>query len=252
LLAALPLSSQNWQTYDNFKGPRIDPDRWVCGENNRLSLEFERRIINGWLQLRTFSYGQPIYDGGFNWVTNRLEVPSGKEPEGIVGIRAKVMVTRAMGNSCSSDSIGGTGQVQLGATFFNTGTGLQADDISAELYMYSGVRGIPNTLYVYGRVMNGSGSGDLGSVFLGEVKVGETVWIWLRWDRQAQQIYFGLRRLQQKQLWQELPIAYSFIDIVPPFYVYRSVGMVTQPDNCTSALVYSDMAVKIDQVDVLR
>lgn len=242
-LVAQPLSAQTWEVYDNFKGPLINPALWIPnGGACQNALDCERQVQHGQLRLRIRGYGLTNTDAGQNWSQNSLEAT---QPTGIIGIGAKLTVTRAISNSCpSTQSL--AGQMGLRATFFNSGTGAQTDDIEANLHMYP--HGTDSSIDVGGLIKNGSG--NLDGVSLGSVDIGETVTIWVRWDKANQKVVYGLQHPGQPPIEQE--IQYAMSDTSPVFYPYRLVQLQTSPKNCTSDLVYSDIEVKITQVTVLR
>ncbi|MFN8006427.1 MAG: hypothetical protein U0V70_05270 [Terriglobia bacterium] len=251
-LVALPLSAQTWAIYDQFRGPLINPDLWFGGgTTNRDVLDYERQIQNGSLMLRIRSYGNHyIQDNQPNWAQNGLEVA---DPTGIIGIAAMLTVTRAIGNSC--DSSGWLlGQMGLRATFFNSGEGNQIDDVEGNLFMYPG--GVDQPITVGGLTNSPRARSvppyNLGSVSLGTVKIGETVRIWVRWDKPNKRIVYGLQHLFPLRPPIEMAVPYSIPDTLEPLYRYRVVMLQTSPSNCISSRVYSDMVVKIDQVAVLR
>ncbi len=255
-LAAMPLSAQNWEVYDNFKGPLIDPDRWIGSQQESSVLEFQRQIQSGWLQLRLRSFGLPYVpfpnpNDGVNWAENVLYM---SDPAWVKGIRAKLTVTQAIGAACPPGGQRMIGQFGLVGSFFNRGEGTGdpagIDDISAELYlyMYSGT----SEYQVGYRIVYGGGQGPIVNDTLGWANVGEPIYVWLRWDKGSKTFFFGLQRLSRKLPPLEVPFMYDFPDSKPPTGEVRRLHLITLTKNCNEVQEFSDVAVKVDQVDVIR
>jgi hypothetical protein len=243
---ALPLSAQKWEVYDNFKGPLLDPNLWRGSQSDGNALEFVRQIQNGSLLLGLRSFGYTFTDDGGQSIQNYLAMP---QPAGTIGLGARLMVTRAMANYCPLRVAENTpGSFALSAVFFNSGIGDQLDDIVADLWINLPPNGQPLTFdgYVHSRREN------FGQVHLGEIKIGEPIYVWIRWDQAAKQIIFGLHRLWTKQPPLEQAVPYMFSDTTPPAGPVRVVLIQTLPQNCAHVQVYSDMIVKVNQVTVLR
>lgn len=245
-LAAMPLSAQNWEVYDNFKGPLIDPDLWSGSQRDGNALEFVRQIQNGWLQMWLRSCGQIWNDDGGQLVQSTLYMA---KPAGTIGIGARLTITRATANYCPiRPPDNAAGSFALSAAFFNSGSGDQIDDIVADLWINLPPSGQPLSFdgYVHDRQINA------GQVHLGDIKIGETFYVWVRWDQSTKQIFFGLQHLLPNRPPVEEAIPYTWSDNRPPASMVRVVNLQTWPQNCSHVQIISDMMVKIDQVTVLR
>ena len=245
-LAALPLSAQKWEVYDNFKGPLLDPNLWRGSQSDGNALEFVRQIQNGSLLLGLRSFGYTHVDDGEQSIQNYLAMP---QPAGTIGLGAKLTVTRAMANYCPlRGPEKAPGSFALSAVFFNSGSGSQPDDIIADLWINLPPNGQPLTFdgYVHDSREN------FGQVHLGDIKIGEPINVWIRWDQAAKQIIFGLHHLWTKQPPLEQSVEYGLPDTTPPAGPVRVVLIQTLPQNCQHIQVYSDMIVKVNQVTVLR
>jgi hypothetical protein len=249
---ALPLSAQTWEVYDNFDGPLINPNLWYGNwiQAGTSALEFERQIQNGQLRLWIRGYGSTFTDGDTNWGMNTVNIT---RPLLYKGLRAKLTVIRALGNSPYSQS----GQINIRTRLFNTGTSEPRDaanDIEACFYIASaGQENAP--LSVGGQLTHADASlPNLGMVNLGSVNIGETVYIWVRWDQPNKKVFFGFQRNRKNQLPIEMAIDYAGLvsDILPPGNPYWSIWAQTSPVSNTSFQTYSDTMVKIDQVSVIR
>lgn len=253
LLAALPLGAQVWQVYDNFNSDHINPALWVSKwgvcEN---ALDCERQTRIGWLQLRMRGYGLNITDPNDprlnqqNWALNNLDVA---DPAGIVGIGATLVVTRDSGSPTMGYQLG---QFVLRATFFS-GVSQPQENRDVEANISVGGGGGNNQLSV-GALVNKMGPQleTLGSADLGTVHVGEPITIWLRWDKAGHRFLYGLQRLLPNQTVVK-EISYNTSDaFFPPWYPYRSVQLQTSPPNLLGSQSFSDWAVTITRVIVLR
>ena len=118
--------------YDNFKAPKISPDKWVGGEGaSLLGLETTRAIENGQLRLRNRSVGFTASDSGFGTNFVFLGLP---DPQAAGYMRATVTATNANEVGCSGNTTPTQSFVGLVGSFFNAGTptnGDATDDVIA-------------------------------------------------------------------------------------------------------------------------
>ena len=111
--------------YDNFKAPKISPDKWVGGEGaSLLGLETTRAIENGQLRLRNRSVGFTASDSGFGTNFVFLGLP---DPEATGDMKATVTVTGVNDVGCIGNTTPTLSFAGLIGSFFNAGTPTNGD-----------------------------------------------------------------------------------------------------------------------------
>lgn len=244
-LVALPLGAQTWEVYDSFDGPLLNPARWYSeyGED-RSALEYGRQIRNGWLELWMRGYGRSDWDSGQTQGINSMHL---LDMTSFKGIKVKLTVIKAYCNEVPDPGWGDN--ILTGASFFNTGSNLPEDDVTANILIYGANS---QTLSVGGEIVCGR-YGNLGGVVLGSIKIGDPISIWIRWNPAVKQFFFGLQVLRKNQPPVEQGVTCDLADAGPPVdHKEARLGMSTWLTNSLTFQAYSELMVKIDQVSVLR
>jgi len=242
---ALPLSAQVWEVYDHFDGP-LNPALWFTeyGED-RSALEYGRQIRNGYLELLMRSYGRTDFNDGKTQAQNMMAIVDWTS---FKGMKVQLTVTKAM----IDDALGGQSGILIRASFYNSGSGEPIDDVGANIGI-SAPETNSQTLSVGGEVVCGAVPGGLGGAVLGSIKIGEPVYIWVRWDTQVKKFFFGLQSLRRNQPPVEQGVACALLDVSPPVdHVYPMIGLSSWLSNSMTYQASSELMVKIDQVSVLR
>lgn len=266
LFTALPVSAQQWEVYDTFKAPLINPDLWWSNQGPgacHLALECERVIENGNLRLRIRGFNDSRSNDGDVWSENGLVVAN---PTAVTGFLARLAFTKAAGTFCSPGGGSMVGQMGLRATLFHSHPDeivSQPDwynEVEANIHMYPATDG---TIQV-GAILRRIGTNAPAySVDLGKVKLGDLVDIWIRWDDQTSPttVFFGMQPIRtfSKRSDGPAPAVEEGFDYAGAFPVreastnpYRVVRLQSSPHNCGGVSIFSDVEVKIDSVSVLR
>jgi len=253
-LLAHPASAQDWQVYDTFEAPLIDPVLWGAGHAPcQNALECERLARGGSLWLRIRAYNEAGGTSGTVWSQSGVEIA--EQPALVNGMSARLAITRAAGTFCSGVP-STVGQMGLRAIVFHShrtsGESPNApwnDEVEANLYMYPHPDGTADVGGIVHRM------GDVETPFsqqLGTVRIGEVVDIWLRWDWANRTVFFGMRQLRQLPV--EVGYQYSsdFPNAEPSLNPYRMLQLQASPVNCPGVRLFSDVAAKIDRVAVIR
>jgi hypothetical protein len=185
LLAALPslawsqesASLSGLRLYDTFGSGLIDPSRWVafwqCGDT---ALECVREIQNRQLRLRVRAYGDPSVDGGNQYSVSEQHIKSTP----VTSFAAHATVLRGAVENCPTGAGGESyALASLQGAFFNLGDGTPFDDVSAILQLAPGPSGMMDVAGFLGARYQTLP----GGVFLGQVNVGERVFLNLAWDQ---------------------------------------------------------------------
>jgi hypothetical protein len=117
-----------WQLYDSFSHPLINPERWsgfeASGGLAAPNTETARHVILGVLHQKLVGYGSAASDSGSASHTTGLQVT---DPASVIGIQAKVAVIAAIAKGCAGNTTTARARAQLIGEFFNNGSGGPSD-----------------------------------------------------------------------------------------------------------------------------
>jgi hypothetical protein len=185
--------------YDSFNGPALDPAKWAGWSATEwatleavrdLSPAYQGEGNNRRLRMYSQAHSWETFDSDTNWGWVGLVF---KHPESITETYFTMTINSAVLIDCQSN-LGNPSNVFAGfvGRFFNYGDGSDAQkDVEAgiQLSKASSIAGAP--LKAYGYARSGDGYFD-NSQFLGNVSVGQTVKLRVKWDRPSNQFIFQL------------------------------------------------------------
>ncbi len=139
VLAAAPAQAHgdDLVIYDDFKGSKIDPDKWESRLIEAQALDVTRRVGGGRLRLRNITYGNDttVTDGSRNSARVRLRFPNTVAAK-ITEIKAKGHLRRVKLIGCADAPATNESRLRTrwGKTFFNDGSSAFPGDSTGEVF----------------------------------------------------------------------------------------------------------------------
>jgi len=238
MFAALPCAAQTLKLYDNFDHKFLSPARWAnafCFSGSGLELECAREIQDEHLHLAHRGFGLTNSNSG---VQNGGANVAFANSATIKTIRTDLVVRSVVESPCAANPSFGGG-AGIWGTFFNTGTGNPNDDAGASLGLTRFASDPPGQLNVHGQTFSPGGYSPFFS--LGTVTMGTPLTITLSWDQPNHQFLISYTN-NLTHVTTKGTMPYDFSDTTPVAGPFKSLGVSTQPSNCTanSTSVYSD------------
>jgi hypothetical protein len=264
LLAAMTASGQaQFVLYDDFAGPRIDPERWYGGANegnsNNPAAERIRVIDNGQLHFALTSYGNLLSNSGFSSSGNFLNIAQLGTPGGtgsITGMQARVTMLDAKYKSCPANTAFKSVWAIMGGFFFNDGSSTGASDqtgnvnanIFVQLHPNGGERKISYNAYRCltvncSSVENFPGG---GASFTTGWDFDVPVTLKLVWQPANKRFRFNVNGAEVKDL------GYTLSDTAGPVNDNKFIGVSNFVHNCTAGRKRGEVEAVFDQVKVNR
>jgi hypothetical protein len=214
--------------YDSFSSSLIDPELWrnsrPCQHSDN-TLECVRELRGNKLHMRIRSYGATDSNQGTPFDFTELAF---RHPEPITTIVSNIIVTEAGAVGCTENPQASHTHVRIDGTFFNTGSGDEADDVTAFIVAD---RDQTAPVIDVGAFLHTAGA-FLGNASLGTIAVGEKVQLTLRWNPDADRFVFRLERDNQPPSVATIP--YTFSDTTPPTIKSKKLGVHAFPASCTN------------------
>lgn len=235
--------NQTSAIYDNFKGPWIDPSRWLTGAPScwGLSLECVREIQNGQLRLLARNLGWNGGNSGTQWSQSDLYFPAANN---ITSITADVTVRQAKGTDCALNPEKNGAQVRIGGTFFNSGSGDPGDDLQAYVIAVHG-----DDVLSYG-VWWGWQTQEQWIPITYNIAMGTPVTTTIRWDRANHQFVVTLKT--PGGLYFQQASGYSIPDVKLAANPSKGLSAFTVSPNCTGQKTSSYVEASFDNVKIVR
>jgi hypothetical protein len=231
--------------YDSFSGLFLDPAKWSaqwqCGST---VLECVRELQGGKLHLRARGYGDDTVDGGTQFGVSEVYLRKAT----VTSYGAWVTVGRTAAGGCPTGAGGdGLAQAAVWANFFSDGGGdTSYNDVTAFLELDHASSDAPEVLRVGGFLSSRYQTWP-GSVSLGQVRVGERVFLNLTWDQPNHRFATSLFRPDSNAFVRQY-LPYGIADDIPPASRLRSLSVRVQPVNCLGQRTSSEMDVWYDGV----
>lgn len=220
----------------NFNGPWIDPTKWVAGGPacaQGLTLECVREVQQGRLRLAIRNMGATGSDSGFQYGSSELLFIN---PNSITSITADLTVSRANVVGCSTNLDTSTRAVtKIEASFFNTGSGDPADDVTDDLYLQVDPSN-PKMMHV-ANWMTGAGLGvntDIGTYPIGTILTATNAW-----DKANHQFVSVVEVKGRPETKIRITAPYPVSDSASPSYAYKGFTVMAYSPNCTSAQTFA-------------
>jgi hypothetical protein len=227
--------------YDTFNQKWLDPAKWLaftpwCWTS---ALECVREIQNGRLRLEIRNVGATDSDSGFQYSDNSLSFVN---PNAINSITADVALGRVNVIGCSTNPGLTTTIVKVTGTFFNTGSGDPADDVSNDVYFLVDSSN-PKTMQV------GDWLGYLGiGSDLGSYPIGTPLTITNTWDKANHQFIAVAKVTGDDGAGKKVVVPYSVSDTTPPTWSAKYFTNMVYSLNCTSAQTFAGVEAFFDNV----
>ena len=207
-------------------------------------MECVREIQNGHLRLAARNIGATDSDSGSQFGESDLYFVN---PNTINSITADVTLSRFSGLSCSAN----TGQpsqtfVKIVGSFFNTGSGDPADDISDEVHITVDPSN-PKTMIVR-NWFTGSGLGI--STEIGNYPIGTPLRLSNTWDKANHQFISVVQVIGEPGPGKRVVVPYTVSDTTLPAYAYKQLLTYVYSQNCTSAQTFAQVEAFFDNVMV--
>ncbi len=240
----------NGTLYDNFDGKWLDPEKWLptnpqCWGN---VLECVREISNNKLRLVARNFGARNSDSGIQYSESEVYFI---KPNLINSITADVTANFS-GTACLTNNTDYTHtQVQLGGTYFNTGSGNLTDDIGVWLIDWiDSTKPTTQLISVYwGYLWPGTAT----DTFLATYPVGTELTATLKWDKANHQFIATTKvKGQPDQTAERIVIPYPYPDTTPPASPVKTLLASQHTLNCTSAPTYGQVEATFENVIVNR
>jgi hypothetical protein len=226
------------RVYDNFNEKWIDPTRWLTGPPDcwGLTLECVRQIRDGKLYLEVRNIGWSGGNSDIQGAVSDLFFPAANS---ITNITADVTVRSASGTNCPLNPQQSGAQVRIGGTFFNSGTGNPADDLSAYV-----IANHHDDVVDYGIWWGWENQSQW--VHLTYFPMGTPVTTTMRWDQPNHQFIAILKTPNGLPVWGTS--RYAIADRTPPANPSKSLSAFTYAPNCTVQMTTSEVEANFDNV----
>jgi hypothetical protein len=235
--------------YDNFSGKLLDPSKWstysACFTNNGLELECVREIENGKLRLAHRTFGNRDTDTGFQFGDANVAFAN---PSRIKSITTDLAVIRIDESPCLVNP-GFGGAAHIDATFFNTGSGSQSDDVGGHLGIGRNSSSPEGEVFVFGQISQGNNY--FAYTPLGSVAIGTPVTATLTWDQPNHQFLVSWVNLDTG-VKTGATMPYSLSDTTPATNPGKVLTVNTFPANCTASQTSVYIEALFDNVYIGR
>jgi hypothetical protein len=230
--------------YDTFNQKWLDPAKWLAigpGCDWGPTLECVKEIQNGRLRLETREMGATDSDSGFQYASEQVYFPN---PNAINSITVDVALGRVnvVGCSTNPDPQFTRTVVKVAGTFFNTGSGDPADDISNEVYFWIDSSN-PKTMSV-------GNWGTWGGPNMGSYPIGTPLTVTNAWDKANHQFIVVVKVTGDDGSGTKVVVPYSVSDTTPPVNPYKVFTNMLYSLNCTSAQTFAGVETFFDNVIV--
>jgi len=248
-------AAQPWAVlYDNFNEKWLDPNRWyaalsggstpdyyeACYYSSNV-LECIREIQAGRLRLEVRSYGETSSNQGGQYGEAKLIM---SQPQGVKSLTADVVVVSASARDCPANP-GSFSQAMMTASFFNSGSGLSSDNVSANIGLGPTPSVNPNTITIIG---NMAWEGQYtGYVTIGTVPMGTPVRATLAWDHPNHQFVIGFKNLTTGESF-SADVPYMQSDTLAPTGDWKGLYVQVFPSNCVSQQTWESIEATFDNV----
>ena len=238
-------SAQYSRFYDNFRSGTLDPARWTSAGWGAMctqptTLECVREIRHGQLNLGVRTVGDASSNQGITYDQSYINFVN---PAAVRSIEMRLVIPAASASGCAANSVTPSSHVILAGRFFNSGSGLAADDVDANLLIGTDSAGVPQASgYLY---TNGV---FFGTVYLGPVAIGEVVNVSMRWDPSNSQFVFSLLRASGQTVVMAAP--YSQTNALPAVNPWRQIGVRNFVANCIGKQTVNQIQATVDHVVV--
>ncbi len=236
--------SPGLKLYDSFDQRLINPAKWYaqfqCG--SPAVMECEREIQDGQLHLRVRAYGSTTTNDGSQFGTTSIFLTSSS----VTDIAAQAVIQETNAQGCPTMAGAGThGQALLTGSFFNGGGGTADDDVQAFLQFDRYSTDAPGVVLV-GGFLKYQGQ-FFGNVTLGSVKVGDHVFVELKWEKTNHRFVERLYK-SSTNTWSEQALPYTIPDSVPAIAPYKQLSANVFADNCVGTQTSADMGINFNSV----
>jgi len=173
------------------------------------------------------------------------------DPENITSFGAWVVVPSVDGLGCANNPIITDPTVHLIGAFCATGD-LSSDtsNIDAMIAIRPGVPSLSRTtpLRVRLSVQVVNLGTEYGGADLGTVRVGEPVFVFVRWDRANHRFVGGMKKVGALPVIASVP--YAFDDSKAPDYMYKGISVRNYTPNCQATPTFASIEALFDGVVV--
>jgi hypothetical protein len=247
--------------YDSLISDLIDPELWnnsppcqrprtlECvrepggdGAKAKKKVKANSKQING-LQMRMRTYGETSSNQGVSNDINQLVF---SVPNPITTIVSNVVVTEAGAVTCAQNPGGSHTHARIDGRFFNTGSGNEADDVTAFIVVEKFSEQPPADLDIY--VFAHTAGAFFGNTPLGTITIGELVQLTIQWDHAQNRFVFTLER--NNLLPSVATIPYTFSDTAPPNFPQKTLGVHTFAASCTNDASVASITAEFSNVHV--
>ena len=239
------------QPYDDFRQGWINPDKWsalpMCTSG---ALDCVREARQGALRLALVGLGGRDSNTGTRYNSTGLAMLN---PEGVTAIQANFVVNSHTEQACPANADPAHPQFLLHGSFFNTGSGLPADDVQAfvQVERLADEAGTPAKSVRVGGFMYGAGR-FFNNIELGTVEIGERASIQLRWQPDQHLFTLHLRRARTAPSSAEGQMRYTLPDGFPAATPFRHVSLNAFSPNCVESAAFSAMDVSVESIRIAR
>jgi hypothetical protein len=241
-------SSSSFVLYDNFNRQLLDPNKWQPSSACFTWTVFEcvREIQNGQLRLAVRGAGATNSNSGNQYGESQLLFTN---PSRIKSISTQLTIRRTSAATCpaSPDFNSGT-QALVKGNFFNSGSGVPADDVGALVLLNRLPTDPPGVLSVIAFL---SWQGQFFDfINLGTVNVGQKIALRLIWRQTNHQFFAGWTDVASGIVTQ-LPMPYTMPDTTPAAVPNRILEAAVFTPNCIGTeMLVDDMEAIFDNVMV--
>ena len=241
-------SSSSFILYDNFNQQILDTNKWEPSSACFTWTVFEcvRETQNGQLRLAVRGAGATDSNSGNQYGESELIF---RNPSRIRSISTQLTIRRTTAESCpaSADFNSGT-QAIITGNFFNSGSGVPADDVSALLFFNHLPTDPPGVLTAIA-LLNWQGQ-FFGGIGLGTVNVGQKITAKLIWNQRDHQFIVGWTD-KASGIVTQTTMPYTIPDTAPAAVAYKSLGVRVFTPNCIGTqMLVDDTEATFDNVMV--
>ena len=232
--------------YDTFNGQWLDPTKWITygpGCALGFTMECVREIQKGRLRLAVRNIGATDSNSGFQFGESDLYFVN---PNTINSITADVTLSQFSGTACSANTDQPSRTiVKIAGSFFNTGSGDPADDVTDDLLLWVDPSN-PKTMLVGNWLSSGNGLG-IGTN-IGEYPVGTPLRLHNAWDKANHQFISVVEVIGEPGQGNSVTVPYALSDTTLPAYANKQFTTFVYSQNCTSAQTFAQVEAFFDNV----
>jgi hypothetical protein len=247
LTAASAALAGGLSVYDDFGLGYIDLSKWktapMCG--GPPTGDCAREVAEHALRFAIREYGDTSRDTGATASANWIYFSN---PQPINSIQMRVTVASYLSVACLTNPDPADPNFSFSGSFFNTGSGLPADDMSAvlEFDRLSSDPQPPNMVRVGGYIFSAQYLSNWAD--LGYVEVGEKATVTVSWEPTTHDFLLKIDRTKTLPLHAKVVLPYSQSDTRSPAAPYKQLVLQAITPNCTSADPASAMNLFVDNV----